>query len=269
QLLEPEGPGFEEAEDAPPKTQQASNSRELDEQLTALEQTFAQLSIQFSQAGRDLTALGSLPSDKIIEDLTAARTAFVDLRNKLLDLANFLAISSLPEPDEILTLQDLRLLLYEVAQAEEKRPEVEQICQGALRVLDRVSALVYRKSGDSSSFPPLAQCQAEAQELRHAVADACRPSLHPDAAALDEGKHKFADPTLLRCRCIDFALPEYFGGGDMGCLGDPFAFWRGLLRPSGTFTIRFQAHLWGQCLQGRHQLRGTHAAENLPLVLRD
>ena len=159
--------------------------------------TRPQLSIQLFQTGRELADLGSLPSDKIIEDLTAARTDFVDLRNKLLDLANFLAISSLPEPDEILTLQDLRLLFYEAEQAEEKRAEVEQIRQGALRVLDRVLALVYRNSGDSSSFPPLAQCQAEAQELRHAVADACRPKLHPDAAALDEGKHKFAELLTL------------------------------------------------------------------------
>ena len=76
-------------------------------------------------------------------------------------------------------------------------------------------------------------------------------------------------PALLRYRCIECAIPEYFGGRDMGCLGDTFAFWSGLLRPSGTLLIRFEAHLLGQLLQGRHHLRGTHAAENAPLVLRD
>src|SRR5215831_10307105 len=76
-------------------------------------------------------------------------------------------------------------------------------------------------------------------------------------------------PALLRCRGIDFLIPEYFGGRDMGCLRAPFAFWPGLLRPARTFAIRCEAHLLGQLLQGRYHLRWTHVAENLPLVLRD
>jgi hypothetical protein len=48
-------------------------------------------------------------------------------------------------------------------------------------------------------------------------------------------------PALLRCRRIDFEIPEEFSGGDMGCLGGPLAFRTGLLRPPGTFAIALEA----------------------------
>jgi hypothetical protein len=44
-------------------------------------------------------------------------------------------------------------------------------------------------------------------------------------------------PALLRCRRVDFEIPEQFGGGDMGCLGGPLAFRPWFLRSPGTFAI--------------------------------
>ena len=42
-----------------------------------------------------------------------------------------------------------------------------------------------------------------------------------------------SSPSPVRCRRIDFSLPEYFGGGDMGCLGSPLAFHWGFFGPRG------------------------------------
>src|SRR5437899_175639 len=114
----------EPAEASPPTAQQegreASECRELDEQLTSLEQSFAHLGTQLSQIAREIADFGAvLPSDKLIEDLTAARIDFFDLRNRILELATSLAVFPLAQPDEIITLQDLRVVLKDVGQAEE------------------------------------------------------------------------------------------------------------------------------------------------------
>ena len=55
----------------------------------------------------------------------------------------------------------------------------------------------------------------------------------------------------------------------MGCLGGTLAFRTGLLRPPGTFSIALEAYLLGQLSQRGDHLRGTHTAEDVPLVLRD
>src|SRR5882672_1412529 len=76
-------------------------------------------------------------------------------------------------------------------------------------------------------------------------------------------------PALLRCRRIDFEIPEQFGGGDMGGFGSPLAFRPGLLRSSGAFSIGLEGYLLGQLPECRDHLSGPHAAEDAPLVLRD
>src|SRR6266516_5374458 len=78
-----------------------------------------------------------------------------------------------------------------------------------------------------------------------------------------------ATPALLRCRRIALSLPEEFGSGDMRCLGGPLAFRPGLLRSPGAFAIGLEGDLLGQLSQRGDQLRGTHAAEDAPRVLRD
>src|SRR4029450_6132689 len=76
-------------------------------------------------------------------------------------------------------------------------------------------------------------------------------------------------PALLRCRRIDFSIPEQFGGGDMGWLGCTLVFRPGLLRPPRTFAIGLEAYLLGQLPQRGDHRSGTHTAEDLPLILRD
>src|SRR4029450_2635533 len=78
-----------------------------------------------------------------------------------------------------------------------------------------------------------------------------------------------AGPALLRCRRIDFSIPEQFGGGDMGWLGCTLVFRPGLLRPPRTFAIGLEAYLLGQLPQRGDHRSGTHTAEDLPLILRD
>jgi hypothetical protein len=62
-------------------------------------------------------------------------------------------------------------------------------------------------------------------------------------------------PALLRCRCIDFKIPEQFGGGDMACLGGPLAFRPGLLRPPGTFAIGLEPYLLKWCTKSSSNRR--------------
>src|SRR5215468_7250545 len=50
---------------------------------------------------------------------------------------------------------------------------------------------------------------------------------------------------LLRCRRIDFAIPEQFGGGDMGGFGGPLAFRPGLLRSPGALSVSLEGDLLG------------------------
>ena len=55
----------------------------------------------------------------------------------------------------------------------------------------------------------------------------------------------------------------------MACLGGLLAFRPRLLRPPGTFAIGLEPDLLSQLPQRGDHLRGTHAAEDAPLGLRN
>ena len=55
----------------------------------------------------------------------------------------------------------------------------------------------------------------------------------------------------------------------MGCLDGPLVFRPGLLRPPRTFSLGRELYRLGQLPQRGTQLRGTHTAEDAPLVRRE
>ncbi|HBE50635.1 MAG TPA: hypothetical protein DDW76_18000, partial [Cyanobacteria bacterium UBA11369] len=90
------------------------NGSDLLEQLTSLEQLFSQLSIRLSKAASDLQEPGIPISEELILELEEARRNFVELRDRVLELAESSGISPIPKPDEIFSRRHLETLLHAI-----------------------------------------------------------------------------------------------------------------------------------------------------------
>ena len=168
------------------------NHDDLLRQVAALEERFSHLHTRLFQVANDLQNPGLPPSERLLEDLGASRTDFIALSDRILALAESLAVPTIPTSEVTVSLRDLELLLRTVIEAEQQRVAAEQIRHRALAVLERVLALVH---SDRIDFFPLLECQMKARDLYHAIADAPWPQVHADAAAVAVGNHPFA--TLL------------------------------------------------------------------------
>ncbi len=78
-----------------------------------------------------------------MENLGASRTDFIALSDRILALAESLAVPTIPTSEETVSLRDLESLLRTVMEAEQKRVTAEQLRHRALAVLERVLALVH------------------------------------------------------------------------------------------------------------------------------
>ncbi|XWK91608.1 MAG: sigma-70 family RNA polymerase sigma factor [Phormidium sp.] len=158
-------------------------SAELGEQIAYMESVFAQLDTQLSQARLKLIDPGIPISEKLISDLAESREKFIELRTKVLSLAETLGVSLSKKLEEIVSLKDIKSLLEEIDLAEEQKLALTKVRENALMVLERVLAIVHR---DHSDFPPLQECQKKAQDLKIAISESgesnCQylaDSIHP------------------------------------------------------------------------------------------
>jgi hypothetical protein len=158
--------------------------------LTSLTETAEQLSVQLTQAAKKLHDTGEIPREDLLEAVTDLRERFLTLKEQGLATAEALATPTLPQPETLLSLDDLKTLAQGVAAEEEKRARYDDILQQALAVLDRVLSIYHR---EQPNFSPLQDCHVQARTMREAITAMPWPNLHPAAEALAKGADPFSD----------------------------------------------------------------------------
>ncbi|WP_445301695.1 AAA family ATPase [Microcoleus sp. MON1_C1] len=165
------------------------NSADLLKQLTALEDVFSQLEARLSEASRKLLDPGIPISQKLIQELDESRENFIQLRDKVLELAEYLAVSPTLTTEEIGSLADIKSVLERVNLAEKQKSAIALVRDSALRVLERILAIAHRVE---SNFQSLLECQEKARELQRAISESQESDLHPDTQLLADGNHPFS-----------------------------------------------------------------------------
>jgi hypothetical protein len=191
---------------------------ELEDRLAALRADFAALGTRAAGAAEALTATLPPPTT-LLEELTAAREAFVDLRTALLEHAGELAL--VLDAEGLGTLRDLEPVVAAVAAAEARRVQLaawQEACEDARGVLDRVMALIHR---EEKGFPALADAQNRARELHGALSDAVPEDPEHDTKMLPGRIRAYAELLALvdgwnvldddRCAFLQDAITETFG----------------------------------------------------------
>lgn len=158
--------------------------------FNAVTESAGRLGAQLVQAGKDLQETGELPDERLIEELETFRRHFLDLRRQGSAAADALALPSVPSAAALTSLGDIKTLIQGIAKLEEQQALYDDIYQRALAMLDRVLLLQHR---ETSTFPPLLDCQERAREMREAVAAARWPHLHPATESLASGEDPFSD----------------------------------------------------------------------------
>ncbi len=162
--------------------------------LGTLSQEFSQLSRQLVQTAADLKEPGLPPSENLLSDLLHTRKNFTALHTEVWQLADSLAVPSLPNQDDVIKLSELQTVLHTIAEVEQKKAVSATSTQSALRLLDLILEMKHLKK---ETFGPLTTCQDAAIELRQAIVDTSWPDLHPDVQKLAEHKHPFAYLLIL------------------------------------------------------------------------
>ena len=170
---------------------------ELAEQIDKLSARYKQLAEWLSETVRDMEQAGRPPSTEILHDLQHARTKFTELRDRVHLEAAAEGLTPLPEPDHLISLEELRDLLARVEDSRTRMLRRKETCKKAQDVLDRVLAIAHR---DEASFGPLAEVHAKAADLRQLTAElALSGETDPPADLLEEiqkiaeGHHVFND----------------------------------------------------------------------------
>lgn len=170
---------------------------ELAEQIDKLAARYRQLAEWLGETIRDMESVGRPPSTEILHDLGHARTKFGELRDRVHLEAAAEGISPLPDPDHLISLDELRQLLARVEDSRTRMIRRKDMCKKAQAALDRVLAVAHR---EEAGFPALAECHSKAAELRQkAVELEYSSETDPPADVLDEiqsvadGHHAFND----------------------------------------------------------------------------
>jgi hypothetical protein len=211
---------------------------DLGRRLTALRADFAALGSRAADAASALAAKLP-PSPVLLDELSAAREAFTDLRNAVLQQAG--ALSLVLDVERLSTLRDLEPVLAAIGTAEQRRTQVvawEKSCEGALVLLDRVMLLIHR---EERSFAPLAECQARARAMRGVLTGFPPADPERESAMLPDKLRPFTELMALvdgwdtldddRCAALQDTIAEAFGRplalaalrGKLGREGEPAA----------------------------------------------
>ena len=169
-------------------------------ELHGVSDSFSRLGEKLAAVASELQVAGMPPKPHLLDELRASRTTFEELRQRATELAGNLADSRARQTEEIESLADLKALIQSLGEAQEKRAEDEKISHQALVLLDRVLAIEHCEEVD---FPPLADCQVKARELRRAIPALRWPDVHPEAAPLAHRRHPLAELLTLVERHMD------------------------------------------------------------------
>jgi len=191
---------------------------ELSHRLATLRSDFAALGTRAAGAAEAMVA-ALPPPPALLDELTAARAAFTELRTAMVEHAGGLSI--VLDADDFGTLRDLEPVLAAITAAEERRARLaawETARKDALDVLDQVTGLAHR---EDKSLPALVDCQSRARDLHGVLqepapedpgletallADKLRP--YVELLALVEGWNVLDD---TRCAVLQDAVTESFG----------------------------------------------------------
>lgn len=170
---------------------------ELAEQLEKLAARYRQLAGWLGETIRDMESVGRPPSAEIMHDLQHARARFTELRDRVHLEAVAEGLDPLPEPDHLISLDELRGLLARVEDSRTRMLRRREMCRRAQATLERVLAIAHR---DEPDFPPLAECRARASVLRRWAVEfesSAEPDLPADMVeelqALADGHHALND----------------------------------------------------------------------------
>ncbi|HEU4371090.1 MAG TPA: hypothetical protein VFV05_22960 [Methylomirabilota bacterium] len=191
---------------------------ELGHRLAALRADFAALGTRAAGAATALTATLPPPAE-LLEELTAARDAFADLRGAMVAQAG--ALSLVLDDEALGTLSDLEPVLAAIAAAEERRAQLaawRTAREDARSVLEQVTALIHR---EGKPLPALADCQDRARELHTALTGPLPDDLDDAIAALPTTLRPYTDLLALvegwsaldddRCALLQDAVSQAFG----------------------------------------------------------
>ncbi len=165
------------------------NSADLHQQFASVENIFSQLVPKLSEAIQELQESGKPLSEELILELGNSRNQFNDLRGRVFELAETLAVSPTQKEREIDSLRGLKSLLEDAVQAEEQKEVIVQVRQQALTVLERILAVTHRVEID---FQPMLECQEKARTKYRAISELQGSDLHPDTKTIAEGNHPFS-----------------------------------------------------------------------------
>lgn len=160
--------------------------KQLEQELSALSKVFSDLGVRLSEVAKEVTSPGVMPSEKLLEQISASRTNFENCRTAIHGHAGAMLVSPLPKVGELVSITTIDALLKASAAAEETKFSIEAERAKALEILGRVLAITHRETAD---FKPLQECHAKLGELRSAISNVLWPHRHPESESIVASKH--------------------------------------------------------------------------------
>ncbi|MGL5062861.1 MAG: hypothetical protein ACRC62_23035 [Microcoleus sp.] len=153
--------------------------KDLLQQIGRLSETYVNLADRLSQAAKQLQDTGIPPAESLLQETATYCRNFATVKTQAIELNKSAAIG------EIASLKDIQNLVETIAASGGKA----EIRSAALKVLDRVLALIHREQSD---FAPLQSVKARARELHRAISESTPTQLHSDAESIIGGQHPVA-----------------------------------------------------------------------------
>ena len=160
--------------------------KHLEQELAALSKVFSDLGIRLTEVAKEVASQGVMPSEKLLEQLSASRTSFENCRTAIHTHAGAMLVSPLPKIGELVSIAAIHSLLRASAVAEENRFSIETEREKALGILGRVLAITHR---ETTEFKPLQDCQAKLADLRSGISSVLWPHRHPESEKVVAGQH--------------------------------------------------------------------------------
>src|SRR5215467_11589771 len=160
--------------------------KQLEQELSALSKVFSELGVRLTEVAKEVTTPGVMPSEKLLEQISASRTSFENCRTAVHGHAGAMLVSPLPKLGEVVSITAIDSLLKASAVAEENKFSIETEKEKALQILGRALAITHRETAD---FKPLQECHAKLGELRGAISNVLWPHRHPEAESIVASKH--------------------------------------------------------------------------------
>jgi hypothetical protein len=160
--------------------------KQLEQELSALSRVFSDLGIRLSEVAKEVTSQGVMPSEKLLEQISASRISFESCRTAIHGHAGSMLVSPLPKMADLVSISAIDSLLKAAALAEETKLTIEGERDKALELLGRVLAITHR---ETTEFKPLQECHARVVELRNAISAVQWPHKHPDSETIVADKH--------------------------------------------------------------------------------